>query len=435
MVVLWTDIFLYGVVLLVLGTSLWACRRERGRAIWRRVFSSQVGVCAFIIMLGYISIGLLDSIHYQRVAGHGIQVVSVLDSLTGHLGDRMERSYSAPLTTVAFTKVIKADSSGRLHWKRPKLQYVDQSIITAQQRHQVILVAVLKACAITLFFAFLAYWLVVRQWHAVWTSGLICLSTLTFLGLTAFFLAQHFHVFGTDQIGVDILYKVLKSIRTGLVIGTVTTLLILPFALIFGCSAGYYGGWIDDVVQYIYTTISAIPAVLLIAAMVLVLQIYMTNHPEAFGLMIQQADVRLLFLCAILGLTSWTGLCRLLRGETLKLREVAFVQASEALGSPSWRVIMVHIIPNLMHLILITIILDFSGLVLAEAVLSYVGVGVDPTTTSWGTMINSARLELAREPVVWWPLAFAFLSMLGLVLSANLFAEVVRDALDPRQEM
>jgi peptide/nickel transport system permease protein len=91
-----------------------------------------------------------------------------------------------------------------------------------------------------------------------------------------------------------------------------------------------------------------------------------------------------------------------------------------------------HIAPNVMHIVLITIVLDFSGLVLAEAVLSYVGVGVDPSMNSWGNMINGARLEMAREPIVWWNLAAAFTFMFGLVLVANLFADAVRDAFDPR---
>ena len=134
----------------------------------------------------------------------------------------------------------------------------------------------------------------------------------------------------------------------------------------------------------------------------------------------------------ILGLTSWTGLCRLIRGETLKLRSLAYVDASRALGASSWHIIRRHIVPNVFHLVLIAIVLDFSGLVLAEAILSYVGVGVDPTTFSWGNMINSARLELAREPLVWWPLLAAFSSMLVLVLSANLFSERVREAFDPK---
>ena len=131
-------------------------------------------------------------------------------------------------------------------------------------------------------------------------------------------------------------------------------------------------------------------------------------------------------------MTSWTGLCRLLRAETLKLRELDFIQAASAFGVRSSQTIFRHILPNVMHIVLITLVLDFSGLVLAEAVLSYINIGVDPTMNSWGNMINSARLEMAREPVVWWPLAASLFFMFTLVLFANLFADVVRDALDPR---
>jgi peptide/nickel transport system permease protein len=106
--------------------------------------------------------------------------------------------------------------------------------------------------------------------------------------------------------------------------------------------------------------------------------------------------------------------------------------AARALGVKNFVIILRHILPNLMHIILITIVLDFSGLVLAEAVLSYIGVGVDPSMQSFGNMINSARLELAREPVVWWSLTAAFIFMFVLVLSANLFADTVRDAFDPK---
>src|SRR5688500_16665001 len=109
-----------------------------------------------------------------------------------------------------------------------------------------------------------------------------------------------------------------------------------------------------------------------------------------------------------------------------------YIQAANAFGVSHWRIISRHILPNVMHIVLIAVVMDFSGLVLAEAVLSYVGVGVDPTTISFGTMINSARLEMAREPMVWWSLAAAFCFMLVMVLSANLFADAVRDAFDRR---
>lgn len=246
------------------------------------------------------------------------------------------------------------------------------------------------------------------------------------------FATQHLHIFGTNKIGQDIFYETIKSIRTGLLIGTLTTIFMLPFALFFGTIAGYFGGWIDDMIQYIYTTLSSIPGVLLITAMVLVMQIFISNHVELFPTIADRADARLLSLCFILGITSWASLCRLLRAETLKLRESDFVTASIAMGARRMGIIFRHIFPNVMHIIIITIVLDFSGLVLAEAVLSYVGVGVDPTTASWGNMINTSRLELAREPMVWWPLLAALIFMFFLVLAANLFADNVRDAFDPR---
>lgn len=225
------------------------------------------------------------------------------------------------------------------------------------------------------------------------------------------------HPFGTDQVGNDTLVAGLKGIRTGIIIGGFVTLLAIPFSIFFGTAAGYFGGWVDDVVQYIYSTLASIPSVLLIVAFMLLFKI---------------SETRLFELTVILGITSWTGLCRLLRAETLKLREMEYVQAARAFGVPDGRIIMRHVVPNLMHIVLITFILSFSGLVLAEAVLSYIGIGVDPTAGSWGNMINSARGELARDPIVYWSLLSAFVFMFILVLSANLFGDAVRDALDPR---
>jgi len=230
------------------------------------------------------------------------------------------------------------------------------------------------------------------------------------------------HLLGTDKIGRDVLYLSVKSIRTGLVIGTVTTLLMLPFAMLFGMWAGYFRGWLDDVIQYTYTTLSSIPGILLIAAAMLSFQVKIEGDP----------DLRLLILCAILGVTSWTTLCRLLRGETLKLRESDFVQSAVALGVKHSKIVRRHIMPNLMHIVIITVVLDFSGLVLAEAILSYVGVGVSPVSFSWGNMINASRLDMARDPVVWWSLAGALFFMFTLVFSANLFSDALQEALNPK---
>jgi peptide/nickel transport system permease protein len=245
-------------------------------------------------------------------------------------------------------------------------------------------------------------------------------------------LSNWYHVLGTDKVGQDVFYQTLKSFRTSLIIGTLTTLVLLPLGLGLGVMAGYFKGRVDDAIQYVYTTIHSIPSVLLIAAAVLMMQVYIDSHAALFPTTAQRADLRLLFLCVILGFTNWTGMARLLRGEALKLSELEFVQAAHAFGVPHRRILLHHLVPNVAHIVIISLVMDFSSLVLAEAVLSYVGVGVDPSTTSFGTMINSARLEMARDPMVWWSLASAFCFMFVLVLAANLFADAVRDGFDPR---
>lgn len=222
------------------------------------------------------------------------------------------------------------------------------------------------------------------------------------------------HLLGTDRVGGDVFYQALKSIRTGLIIGLLTTLAAIPFSLVAGLSAGYYGGIVDDAIQYVYSVLNSIPTVLFVAAFMLICG---QGLPQ---------------LCLAMGISSWTSLCRLVRAETLKLREMEYVQASTILGQPSWLIICRHIVPNLLHVVLITTVLRFSSEVLAEAALTYLGIGVGANTYSWGTMINEARTELTRDPIIWWKLAAAFAFMLGLVLPANIFGDAIRDALDPK---
>ncbi len=222
------------------------------------------------------------------------------------------------------------------------------------------------------------------------------------------------HILGTDVVGRDVLYICLKGVRTALIIGGFTTMISIPIALVLGIIAGYFGRWPDVSVQFVYSTIGSIPFVLIAAAYIL----------------IQGASI--FNLCVIMGVTGWTSLCRLLRGETLKTRELDYVQGAIALGSSHTRILFKHIVPNVFHLVLITSVLGFSHLVLAEAVLSYLKIGVGQSTYSWGNMINQANLELAREPIVWWNLLGAFIFMMALVLPVNLFGDTLRDALDPK---
>ena len=222
------------------------------------------------------------------------------------------------------------------------------------------------------------------------------------------------HLCGTDIIGDDVLVLAIKSIRTGLIVGVLTTLIAIPFALFFGLTSGYFGGFLDTIVQFLCTLLNSIPTILLVASIMLIFQ---KGLPQ---------------LCFAMGIGSWTLLCRLIRGETLKLREAEFTQAAIALGTPAWKIILRHILPNVMHIVLIHAVLRFSGLVLTEATLTYLGLGVGADTVSWGTMINDARTELTRDPIIWWKLSTAFCFLVGLVLPANLFGDAVRDALDPK---
>jgi peptide/nickel transport system permease protein len=380
-------------------------------------------------------------------------VLSLLDAIAAPLRQRREKTYSAPLATHLFSKETMALPDGREARDFPRLRYggahlndPETELVPDLARRALLGLAVgailwlLATALLTAVIARRGGTNVHAAWRAVWRGEtdlpwravLATAGVILAVAAPLIFLAGSYHVFGTDKVGQDVFYQALKSIRTGLVIGTVTTLVMLPFAIALGVMAGYFKGWVDDVIQYLYTTLSSIPGVLLIAAAVLMMQVWIDRHPQIFDTVLARADMRLLALCVILGITGWTGLARLLRGEALKLREMEYIQAAHAFAVPHARILARHILPNVMHIVLIAMVMDFSGLVLAEAVLSYVGVGVDPTTISFGTMINSARLEMAREPMVWWSLATAFGFMLLLVLSANLFADAVRDAFDPR---
>ncbi len=219
------------------------------------------------------------------------------------------------------------------------------------------------------------------------------------------------HLLGTDLLGRDVLLQTLKGVRVALLIGGFSSLLVIPIALLLGASAGYFGRRIDDAVFFVIATLSSIPTLLLLIALVMAL------------------GRGTLQVCLALGVTSWVGFARIVRGETLKLRELDYVAAARALGASHWHILRRHILPNVTHLVVITLVLLFSRLVLAEAVLSWLGIGING---SWGQMIDQARDELARDPIVWWNLSAASVALFGLILSVNLLGDAVRDVLDPR---
>ena len=365
---MWHSDAYQNVIVFACGVVVWwllryASQLEHWRNAARQIRKNRIAIVCFFILLGYLLIGVLDSISWrdplfnqegvltrnedERVV-YKPRSLSLLDRLCTPLRERTEKTYSAPLATHLYAKSTVQTPDGRTIREYPPLEY------------------------------------------------------------------PRTHLLGTDKVGSDVFYRALKGIRTGLIIGGFTTLIAVPFAIFFGVVAGYFGGWIDDIIQYIYATLDSIPAILLIIAFMLL-----------FG-------QGLFNLCLIMGISSWVGLCRILRGETLRLRELEYVQAAEAFGVRRGFIILKHLVPNLIHIVLISSILGFSRFVLAEAVLSYLQIGVEPTMGSWGNMINTARLELARDPIVWWNLTAAFAFMFGLVLPANLFGDAVRDALDPR---
>ena len=425
MVFLWTDILIWILVFAITILGSIVSRSEDIREKWREIFKSKLAIVSAIVLGFYLFFALIDSIHIKDESSSNI--VSLLDIAFKHRAENKERTYSSPFSLREYSKDIFVDKNGTTKQIYRPLKFVNKGRFIVDTLKALVIGSLISSIFILLHLKYIK-----RDKAISWTTAYITFSTLIILFSWLYILSFDYHVLGTDKVGGDVLYQSLKSIRTGVLIGVLTTLITLPFAIVLGVSAGFFGGVVDDIIQYIYTTLNSIPSVLLIASAVLLMQVLMDNHPTWFETTIERADLRLLFLVLILGLTSWTSLCRLLRAETLKISQLDFITASKAFGVSSFNIIKRHIIPNLMHIILISVVLDFSGLVLAEAVLSYVGVGVDPTMYSWGNMINQARLEMAREPMVWWSLFSAFIFMFALVLSANLLSDRVQFVLDPK---
>ncbi len=464
LVFLATDVALYGLVAAIAFYVWHALHTPTLRQTWRSVLHDSVAMSGAVVLLVFLAIAALDSLHFRPLLppasgaaadappAYSTRTTSLLDELLAGPREAREKSYSVPLGTHQFSKesMIVDGKSVRDY---PRLQFGGAHLkdADAEWRDDVVqrsvkglaggmvgaglvwlVVAVLRARSVRTGVgqSLSAIWQ--RTTEVPWRSMLLTASAIVLFAGWVAALWPVYHVFGTDQTGNDVLFQAMKSIRTAVVIGSLATIATLPFAVVFGILAGYYKGRVDDAIQYLYTMLSSIPSVLLIAAFVLMIQVFVDKNPQLFETALQRADIRLFLLAAILGLTGWAGLARLLRAETLKLSELDYVQAARAFGVSNAGIMRRHILPNVTHVVLIVAVLDFSGLVLYEAVLSYVGVGVDPTTNSFGTMINSARNEMMRNPPVWWTLAAAFGFMVTFVLSMQLFASAVNEAFDPR---
>ncbi|MDE2369405.1 MAG: ABC transporter permease [Burkholderiales bacterium] len=462
-VLLWTDASTWLLAAALAGYIVMVLRRPQLAANWGRVFRDPAALASSLVLALCLAVALVDSLHYRpllppvpglanEARAYDSRTRSLLDAALSRLIEARESSYSRPLAYLAFGKESVV-VGGEVRRVAPRLQYGGRHLDDPEHqwagdiaRRIGIGLLLGAAGALALGLALVAAiargtgstlrdtWQRIRRGDTAvpWPVALATLAVLALLAGPVAMLAGPYHVLGTDTTGNDVLYQSLKSIRTAFVIGSLATVATLPLAVTLGILAGYFRGWVDELIQYLYTVLSSVPNVLLIAACVLMVQVFLDKNPDLFQTGAERADLKLFLLCTVLGLTGWAGLCRLLRGETLKLRELDYVQAATAFGVSDARIMRRHIFPNVAHLMLIVTVLDFSSLILYEAVLSYVGVGVDPSMNSFGGMINMARNEMSREPVVWWSFASAFVFMVTMVLAANLFADGVRDAFDPR---
>ncbi len=216
---------------------------------------------------------------------------------------------------------------------------------------------------------------------------------------------------GTDVLGRSVFYRVLAGAQTAMTIGFLTTALVIPFGTALGLAAGYFGGWVDAFITWLYSVIVSIPGILLITAIAYTLGRGLES------------------MCVALAATYWVGIMRLVRGEVLKHKGREYVLAAQALGAGAPRIMFGEILPNVMHVGIVTASLVLLSAVQAEVILTYLGIGVQDGA-SWGLLISGASQDLTND--IWWPLAGTVTAMFGLIYSLSVVGDALRDALDPR---
>lgn len=219
------------------------------------------------------------------------------------------------------------------------------------------------------------------------------------------------HLLGTNINGKDVMGLVLSGTRTAVILGPGSSLLALALGTTLGLVSGYLGGWVDDLVQWIYTTVASVPWFLFVISFIMV-----------FG-----RD--LTWIAVAIGLTAWVEPARLIRAETMQIRGLSYVRSAQAAGFSTASVLYRQILPNVSYIIVITFALTTSQVILAESVLTFIGIGVEPGTASWGILLAESNRELLRSPPIWW--IFAATTILGIlppVLGLNVIADTIRDA-------
>lgn len=219
------------------------------------------------------------------------------------------------------------------------------------------------------------------------------------------------HPLGTDQLGRDVLSRMIYGARVSLLVGFVAVGIATAIGIVIGATAGYYGGWIDAVLMRLVDIVLTIPTFFLILAVIAIME------PSLFNIM------------WVIGVTSWMGVARLVRGQFLALKQIDYVQAARALGAHDGRIIFRHILPNALSPVYVSTILGVAGAILTESSLSFLGLGVQPPTPSWGSILTAGKDNIQ---IAWWLSVYPGIAILITVLGYNLLGEGLQDALNPR---
>lgn len=241
------------------------------------------------------------------------------------------------------------------------------------------------------------------------------------------------HWFGTDYLGRDVFFRAVAGTSTAVKVGVLASFITIILGVTLGVAGGFFRGWIDDLVVWIYSTFATMPSLLFVLAFALLVSKGFLCPPlaKAFNgiCLIFNTEPGMMAVYLGIGITGWVGLCQVVRAETFKLREAGYVQAAKVAGLHDFRIILRHIVPNILYLVIIYFTIRFAGAVMTEVIVSYLGLGVQQFP-SWGTMIADGQERLWQG--IWWEVAGATVFMFILVLSLNILGDALRDYLDPK---